>query len=108
MRGACGFLISLALAVATLPACGAGAGTDATDSQTSKSDLTDSQIRKILIEESIKAYKGQCACPYSLDGTGHKCKDQSAYRQRGGDRPMCFQSDVSKTKVKEYRDTHRQ
>jgi len=64
---------------------------------------TDSQIKQTLIDESVKAYKGACPCPYSVDANGKKCAEQSAYRTPGGVRPKCYASDISASAVAEKR-----
>jgi hypothetical protein len=68
--------------------------------------LTDSQIRKILIDESIAAYSGNCPCPYSRASNGSRCGRRSAHSRAGGEAPLCFDSDVSKEMVRAYRDEH--
>lgn len=39
----------------------------------STENLTDGQIAEIIIEESIQAYPGPCACPYQLASNGSRC-----------------------------------
>ena len=62
-----------------------------------KSDkaLTDAQIRKILIEESIAAYPGNCPCPYNIARNGSRCGGRSAWSRPGGAAPLCYPKDVS-------------
>lgn len=66
--------------------------------------LTDAQVKKILIQESIDAYPGNCPCPYNLMRNGARCEGRSAYRRRGGYAPLCFPSDVTPDMVREYRE----
>jgi hypothetical protein len=68
--------------------------------------LSDSQIRKILIEESIAAYSGNCPCPYSRARNGSRCGRRSAYDRPGGEAPLCFERDVTEEMVRGYRDAH--
>lgn len=68
--------------------------------------LSDSQIKKLLIEESIAAYEGSCPCPYSRARNGSRCGRRSAYNREGGAAPLCFPQDVTAEMVQEYRDTH--
>ena len=65
--------------------------------------LTDAQIRKILIDESRAAYSGNCPCPYDTDSRGHRCGKRSAYLRPGGEAPLCFDRDVTKEMIEEYR-----
>jgi hypothetical protein len=68
--------------------------------------LTDLQIKKILIEESIAAYSGNCPCPYSTARNGSRCGGRSAWSRAGGEAPLCFPDDVTPEMVHEYRDAH--
>lgn len=65
--------------------------------------LSDAQVRKILIEESIAAYDGNCPCPYSRARNGSRCGRRSAYDREGGAAPLCFDKDVTAEMVSEYR-----
>jgi hypothetical protein len=69
--------------------------------------LTDAQVRKILIKESIASYPGNCPCPYSTAANGSSCGRRSAYSRPGGASPLCFPKDVSDEMVREYRDAHK-
>lgn len=71
-----------------------------------KKQLSDAQIRSILIEESIAAYPGNCPCPYSTARNGSRCGKRSAYSREGGAEPLCYPKDVSDAMVKEYREAH--
>lgn len=66
--------------------------------------LTDNEIKKILIKESIDAYSGSCPCPYSRTRNGSKCGKRSAWSRKGGEAPLCYKRDVTKEMVQEYRD----
>ena len=68
--------------------------------------LTDDQIRKQMISESIAAYPGNCPCPYNLARNGSRCGKRSAYSRPGGYAPLCYSSDVSDKKVEDYRAKH--
>ena len=45
----------------------------------SDDELTDSQIKQILIRQSIASHSGSCPCPYSVDRAGRRCGGRSAY-----------------------------
>ena len=71
-----------------------------------KGALTDAQIRKILIEESIAAYPGNCPCPYNTARNGSRCGGRSAWSRPGGAAPLCYSKDVSDELVQAYRSEH--
>lgn len=58
-----------------------------------KRQLTNDQIAKMLIEESISTYPGVCACPYSTMKSGRSCGGRSAYSKKGGYAPLCYRED---------------
>jgi hypothetical protein len=68
--------------------------------------LSDAQIKQILIDESIAAYSGPCACPYQRARNGSSCGRRSAYSRGGGAEPLCYPKDVSTEMVEEYRTAH--
>ncbi|QED30345.1 hypothetical protein FRD01_14720 [Microvenator marinus] len=70
-----------------------------------KKKLTDKQIAKILIKESIDSYSGNCPCPYHSARNGSRCGKRSAYSRPGGASPLCYASDVSSEMIQEYRDS---
>ena len=69
-----------------------------------KKELTDNEIKRILIKESIAAYSGSCPCPYSRARNGSRCGKRSAWSRKGGEAPLCYKRDVTKEMVTEYRD----
>jgi hypothetical protein len=68
--------------------------------------LTDDEIRQSIIQQSIRAYRGVCACPESSDTNGHPCGARSGYSKPGGQTVMCHAYDVSDEQVKQYRRRH--
>lgn len=66
--------------------------------------LTDAQIKKILIKESIAGYAGRCPCPYSRMRNGSRCGKRSAWSRGGGEAPLCYKRDVTAAMVQAYRD----
>lgn len=36
-------------------------------------DLSDSEIRQLLIQQSISSYSGSCPCPYNVMRNGRRC-----------------------------------
>ncbi len=66
-------------------------------------NLSDGEIRKILIGESRASYAGSCPCPYDTDRAGRRCGKRSAYSRPGGAAPLCYDKDVTKEMVDAYR-----
>ena len=65
--------------------------------------LSDDQIREILIRQSIAAYRGNCPCPYNRASNGSRCGKRSAYSRPGGASPLCYPTDVSDSMIARYR-----
>ncbi len=68
-----------------------------------KAILSDSEIRKILIQQSVSKYPGNCPCPYFRVSNGSRCGKRSAWSRPGGYSPLCFKSDISEKMVNKYR-----
>lgn len=68
-----------------------------------KPELTDDQIRRLIIESSIAAYSGRCPCPYNVMRNGRQCGGNSAYSKPGGAEPICYERDVSQRMIEEFR-----
>lgn len=71
--------------------------------QASAQGLSDDAIRRLLIEQSIAGYSGNCPCPYNSKGNGHRCGGSSAYSRPGGRSPLCYPSDVSAADITTFR-----
>lgn len=71
-------------------------------------ELSDSQIQRILITESQMNYPGNCPCPDNRDRAGRRCGKRSAYLKAGGYSPLCYNSDVTKEMIKNYRSSRSQ
>jgi hypothetical protein len=72
----------------------------------SQKRLSDAQIKRLLIAESIAAYEGNCPCPYSRARNGWRCGRRSAYSREGGAAPLCYPNDVTAEMVQAYREEH--
>lgn len=57
---------------------------------------------KEIISQSIRSYPGSCPCPYNRDRGGRRCGGRSAWSRPGGYSPMCYESDVTKSRLKTY------
>jgi len=65
--------------------------------------LSDDQIAKRIIAESIASYPGPCACPFNTARNGSSCGRRSAYSKPGGYSPSCYRDDVTDDEIAEYR-----
>jgi hypothetical protein len=68
--------------------------------------LTDADIRKLIIQQSISSYQGNCPCPYNTASNGSSCGRRSAYSRPGGASPLCYPDDISQEMVDQYRRSH--
>jgi hypothetical protein len=70
--------------------------------------LSDDAIRKLMMEESLVGYRGNCPCPQNLAANGSRCGARSAYSKRGGAGGglLCYPEDITDKMVDEYRRTH--
>lgn len=66
--------------------------------------MSDQQIKRAIIKESIESYYGNCPCPYNTARNGSSCGRRSAYSRPGGEAPICYEKDVTKEMVREYRE----
>ena len=65
--------------------------------------LSDDQIKQMMIHESISSYSGNCPCPYNYARNGSHCGRRSAYSRAGGSSPFCYPADISKEMIEAYR-----
>lgn len=65
------------------------------------------RAKQAIINESIRSYSGSCPCPYNTDRAGRRCGGRSAWSRPGGRSPMCYDSDVSKTRLDAFLARHR-
>nr|WP_312686820.1 hypothetical protein [Kosakonia sp.] len=69
--------------------------------------LTDAQIKKAIIAESISQYPGTCACPYNQARNGSHCGKRSAWSRAGGYAPVCYDNEVTKEMMDAWRERQR-
>jgi len=67
---------------------------------------SDTEVRRIIIQESLSTYPGNCPCPWNSDRAGRSCGQRSAYSRPGGYAPKCYIHDISDDEVRAYRRTH--
>ncbi len=65
--------------------------------------LSDDEIAKRIIAESIASHAGSCACPFNTARNGSACGRRSAYSRPGGDAPICYRKDVTADDIADYR-----
>lgn len=65
--------------------------------------LTNAQVVRLLIKESIDQYPGNCPCPDYADSAGRRCGGRSAWSRDGGYAPLCYRSDVSPQMIADWR-----
>lgn len=65
--------------------------------------LSDAEVRRRIIAESIAAYPGPCPCPYNLKRNGKACGTASAHSKPGGRTPVCYEREVTAAMVSEWR-----
>ena len=68
--------------------------------------MTDAQIKRAIIQESIASYPGNCPCPYNVARNGSMCGRRSAYSRPGGYSPICYESDVTDQAIRDYHARH--
>ena len=67
-------------------------------------NFTDSQIKQMIIQQSINSYPGRCPCPYHAASNGSRCGGRSAYSRSGGYSIICYEEDVDNAMVTIYRE----
>src|SRR5262245_46317271 len=66
-------------------------------------ELTDQQVRELIVAQSLRSYPGNCPCPYNVDRAGRQCGKRSAWSKPGGYSPICFVTEVSEAQVRAFR-----
>ena len=66
-------------------------------------ELSEDEILKRIISESIMSYPGNCPFPYNRATNGNRCGKRSAYSRSGGYNTICFARDVTPKIIKKYR-----
>jgi len=73
---------------------------------TAKGTVSDAQVKQAIIDESIAAYPGTCACPFNSARNGSSCGGRSAWSKAGGYSPICYKKEVTEDMVKQWRESH--
>jgi hypothetical protein len=61
--------------------------------------MSDTQIRRAIILESISAYPGPCPCPYNVARNGSMCGGRSAYSRPGGYEPVWYPDQITQQMI---------
>ena len=69
--------------------------------------LSDQQVKKRIIADSIDAYPGKCPCPYNAARNGSACGGRSAWSRKGGYAPICYEREIDDEKVRTWRQQQR-
>lgn len=64
---------------------------------------SDDAIKRQIIEESIRSYRGSCPCPYNTMRNGAQCGGRSAYSKPGGASPICYPEQVTPAMLADYK-----
>ena len=78
----------------------------AMDATARQPQVSDAQVRQIIVRESVAAYLAPgrpCACPYHTTRSGAACGGRSAYSRPGGAAPMCYPADVTERQIRMWR-----
>lgn len=69
--------------------------------------LSDQQVKKQIIADSIDAYPGKCPCPYNAARNGSACGGRSAWSRKGGYAPICYEREIDNDRVRKWRQEQR-
>jgi hypothetical protein len=72
-------------------------------SGTATAEVSDAEIRQLLIARSLANYSGNCPCPDFVDRAGRRCGARSAYIKQGGQSPLCYPRDITEEMIQKYR-----
>jgi len=73
-----------------------------------RTPVSDTQVKKRIIAESIAEYPGPCACPFNQARNGSSCGKRSAWSKPGGYSPICYADEVTPEMVKAWRKRNQQ
>lgn len=64
--------------------------------------LSTAEIKRTMIDQSIRSYSGNCPCPFNRAKNGSKCGKRSAWSRPGGASPICYESDISNQMLENF------
>lgn len=69
--------------------------------------LEELELRSQLVFHSRESFKTlthrRCACPYDTNSVGTQCGNLSAYIRNGGLSPLCYQTDIEKRHINQFK-----
>ena|SRR3990167_1141998 len=65
--------------------------------------ISDPKVIEKIIEDSIASYPSRCPCPYNVAKNGSRCGGRSAWSRAGGHEPLCFENEVTKEMIQQWR-----
>ena len=68
-----------------------------------RSSMSDQDVARMIIYQSISSYPGNCPCPYNRASNGSRCGKRSAYSRGGGYNPICYERDVTQQMIRDFR-----
>ena len=68
--------------------------------------LSDADVRKLMMQESLAGYRGTCPCPEFRAANGSKCGARSAYSKRGAAGLLCYSEDITEQMLNDYKRRH--
>ena len=95
IRSACGFVAC----VLTLTMAGFSAG-----AQEQERYVSEVEIWKMIIRDSIASYPHLCPCPYSANRAGRACGDRSVYSRVNNGSLICYPQDIPDSEIARYRE----
>ncbi len=60
------------------------------------------QVVQAIIDASIRAYPGNCPCPYNRMRNGRSCGGNSAFSKPGGRSPICYPEQVTSKMIERF------
>jgi hypothetical protein len=66
-------------------------------------NLSDEEVRQLIVTQSLRSYPGNCPCPYNVDQSGRRCGKRSAWSKPRGYSPTCFVNEVSDEQIRAFR-----
>lgn len=69
--------------------------------------MSDDQIAKEIVKESIANHKGICPCPYSIHPDGRQCGYRSTHSTKSTPAPICYSIAVTPKMIEDFKSRHK-
>ena len=100
IRLACAFVICAWMLA--MPSLSATAEEQQQDDQSRY--LSEADLWRMIIRDSINAYPHLCPCPYSPNRAGKACGDRSGYSRFNNGSLLCYPQDIPDETIARYRE----